>query len=525
MTLRSAIRYGMMSVVAVVFLGLSLVWFNQERLEQNMIEARSAAQLNFLARSIYAEGLQMGQATRNIILSPAAEKAYANHAEAAKNFAKLVDGVRSLIAQSSETSALSATLSEVQKICEQDLALQRDLHGLAKSGNSLQAIEKLNKKETPLWRQCKAEILKLGDQAEGVSGAMESRAASRSKIQKSIMALLCLVMIALPLGIYFVMNRLLRQLLQHMRGLVRTVTDAAESSRQMQTTSEKFSSSANEQASALQETVSSIEEISAMIQQNSDNSTKSQAISQDSQQSAVSGRASVESMRTSIDEINASITRMMSEVESENQELEKIVSLISEIAEKTKVINDIVFQTKLLSFNASVEAARAGEQGKGFAVVAEEVGNLAQVSGNAAKEISEILERSTRTVEQIIAGARLRVQHLVDEGKLRGKKGIEVAETCSQALDLIVKNVSSVDERVHEISTACNEQSHGIDQITKAMGRLDQVTQENAAASCEASQAAAQMKRQADDINEVVDRLIALVGFSAEAEVPTSRNA
>ena len=78
--------------------------------------------------------------------------------------------------------------------------------------------------------------------------------------------------------------------------------------------------------------------------------------------------------------------------------------LISEIGNKTKVINDIVFQTKLLSFNASVEAARAGEHGKGFSVVAEEVGNLAHMSGNSAKEITQLLESSINRVNNRRSG-------------------------------------------------------------------------------------------------------------------------
>ena len=79
----------------------------------------------------------------------------------------------------------------------------------------------------------------------------------------------------------------------------------------------------------------------------------------------------------------------------------EILGYIKSIEEKTKVINDIVFQTKLLSFNASVEAARAGEQGKGFAVVAEEVGNLATMSGTSAEEISKLLESSISHIESI----------------------------------------------------------------------------------------------------------------------------
>lgn len=93
-------------------------------------------------------------------------------------------------------------------------------------------------------------------------------------------------------------------------------------------------------------------------------------------------------------EIDSSNKELVKEIERNNTELTKITNMISEINEKTQVINDIVFQTKLLSFNASVEVVRAGEHGKGFAVVAEEVGNLASMSGKASLDISEMLETS-----------------------------------------------------------------------------------------------------------------------------------
>ncbi|MHA0111674.1 methyl-accepting chemotaxis protein, partial [Klebsiella pneumoniae] len=80
--------------------------------------------------------------------------------------------------------------------------------------------------------------------------------------------------------------------------------------------------------------------------------------------------------------------------EDANSQLQSISNIIGEISAKTNIINDIVFKTQLLSFNASIEAARAGQHGRGFAVVAEEVGNLAQMSGNAAKEIRALLEDS-----------------------------------------------------------------------------------------------------------------------------------
>ena len=117
----------------------------------------------------------------------------------------------------------------------------------------------------------------------------------------------------------------------------------------------------------------------------------------------------------------------------------QIVDLIREIEDKTKVINDIVFQTKLLSFNASVEAARAGEYGKGFSVVAEEVGNLAEMSGHASKEIEGLLSHSISQVENLskqnhgqVSGFEGQIQNEIEDLKLFKKRFHELFSELGQ---------------------------------------------------------------------------------------------
>jgi methyl-accepting chemotaxis protein len=260
------------------------------------------------------------------------------------------------------------------------------------------------------------------------------------------------------------------------------VTAAAQ---QIAASSEQLSQAATEQASSLEETASSIEEMNSMVQKNSENARKSSEVSTTSHQSATRGKEVVEEMIRAIEAINSS-----------NQQIAEIVKVISEIGSKTKVINDIVFQTKLLSFNASVEAARAGEHGKGFAVVAEEVGKLAQMSGNAAKEISTMLDGSMQKVEGI-----------VNETKTKVESGTKIAQQCGEVLGDIVTNVSSVNQMMGEISTACQEQSQGVQEITKAMSQLDQVTQENASTSEEAASAAEELAAQSESLRGVVKLL------------------
>jgi methyl-accepting chemotaxis protein len=198
----------------------------------------------------------------------------------------------------------------------------------------------------------------------------------------------------------------------------------------------------------------------------------------------------------------------MRDINESNAQIGEIVKVIREIDSKTKVINDIVFQTKLLSFNASVEAARAGEHGKGFAVVAEEVGNLAAMSGGAAEEISSLLESSIQKVESIAGLTKTKV-----EG------GTVVAQDCGSVLDDIVKSVTSVTKMAGEISSACTEQSQGVQEITKAMNQLDQMTQQNAATSEEAASAAEELSAQAESLNSLVRTLTQAVEGGSSNEV------
>ncbi len=285
----------------------------------------------------------------------------------------------------------------------------------------------------------------------------------------------------------------------------------ASAATQIASSSEQLSSSVTEQAAALQETAASVEELSAMVTKNSENCSKARETSDQSHESATHGKEVVNQMIDAIQQIHQSNTTMMNEIEASNQEIADIIKVIAEIGNKTKVINDIVFQTKLLSFNASVEAARAGEHGKGFAVVAEEVGNLAAMSGNAAREISTMLEGSISKVETIVSSTKSKVERLVASGKEKVENGSAVALKCGEVLDKIVQNVSILNQTVAEISTASQEQDHGIKEITKAMGQLDQVTQQNSASSQQSASAAGELSSQSEHLRSTMVALLQTV--------------
>lgn len=279
------------------------------------------------------------------------------------------------------------------------------------------------------------------------------------------------------------------------------------SSEVVQKISENVSSSTQEQASSIQETVSTLDEITSMVNTSVDSAQNSSTKADESFSIASEGQEVVKKMIFSMEEINKSNSDIMEEIHRSNNRIGEIVKVINEISQKTTVINDIVFQTKLLSFNASVEAARAGEHGKGFSVVAEEVGNLAKMSGTASNEISTMLEESIIKVNSIIKETSTNIQRLVDIGNQKVKDGAMVADRCGEVLNEVVVNATIVKKMMNEVSLASKEQAEGVKNIALAMNQLDQTTLSNADSASHSFQSSKELAVQADELHNNVQEL------------------
>ncbi|WP_438767216.1 methyl-accepting chemotaxis protein [Kushneria sp. TE3] len=216
-----------------------------------------------------------------------------------------------------------------------------------------------------------------------------------------------------------------------------------------------------EQAASLEETASSMEELTATVGHNAGHARDASKLAHEASTVAERGR----------NEMGDVVARM-----------EGITQASARISDIVGVIDSIAFQTNILALNASVEAARAGEQGKGFAVVANEVRSLASRSAQAAREIRELIDKSSVEVN---AGSEL------------------VARAQSTMTD-IVGGVHRVSGLMQEISSATDEQKNGIDQIGQAIHRMDEMTQQNAAMVEQSSSASESMRQKADHLNEIV---------------------
>lgn len=276
-------------------------------------------------------------------------------------------------------------------------------------------------------------------------------------------------------------------------------------------------------ASSIQETVSTMEEITQMVNKNLEHVELSTKMSESSQGAANEGLNIVNQLQGAMSDINGTNEKISEEMQELGTQMEEIIKVIEEIGTKTSVINDIVFQTKLLSFNASVEAARAGEHGKGFAVVAEEVGNLASASGKAANEISNMLHESVVKVQDIVTSSKNRIGNVTQEGKSKIQFGLSVATKCDEQLRMILENVSRVHNTITEVKHASNEQATGIREVSLAMQQLDQISNDTQQISTDVLKIANDLNLSSSELGHVVVTFKGIVeGYKHPSSVDTN---
>jgi methyl-accepting chemotaxis protein len=276
--------------------------------------------------------------------------------------------------------------------------------------------------------------------------------------------------------------------------------------------SSKLHKSVQTQISSITQSAAAMDEISAMLKNNTSSSQNAANLSVHSKSSAIKGKETVDKLINEVGEISKSYDEIQRSVDKNNEDISRIVQVISEIANKTKVINDIVFQTKLLSFNASVEAARAGESGKGFAVVAQEIANLAAMSGTAANDIAQMLTSSQNQVHEIAEATKRNIGSIVKNGRDKIVNGKEVSTQCMLQLDNILSSVNELDSSIQEITFAIKEQSTGVDEVNSAMKYLENATHDTTDMSQRAKAASEELHTQSHGLRVSIQSLRKILG-------------
>jgi methyl-accepting chemotaxis protein len=455
-----------------------------------------AAEVN----EMYTQGLQMGQALRNVVLDPANKKAYENFDNATKAYDKADKQARQAAGpeQLSKLSAMSTMRARLGDMQQQVLAqVQQD---------PAAAVAVLNKQETPAWRELRAELLELKKFTGAHKEAARGEAASAMGKARWIVLSLALLSLLVCAGFLLALRRCVqrelggdpataREVLERvaagdlltevpvaagdsssmmfalqrtrdsLRVLVADVNQSAQSialaSSEIAAGNQDLSGRTEHQASSLQQTASSMDQLSTTVQLNAESARQATQLAASASEVASQGGQAVGQVVGTMDAISAQSKK---------------------IADITSVIDGIAFQTNILALNAAVEAARAGEQGRGFAVVASEVRSLAQRSAAAAREIKSLISENVEKVED----------------------GARQVQQAGQTMGELVGQVQRVSSLISEISAATGEQSGGILQVSQAVGQLDEVTQQNAALVEQSTAAAQSLSQQADRLSALV---------------------
>ena len=372
----------------------------------------------------------------------------------------------------------------VQKIsAAQDdmLRVWSKIQPLSRAGQTKEAAAVWTSEGVSAGRARQRTIDSLSDILRNDSETLAQAAAENARSARTWIWIVLSVSLLLCGGCgYWIVRGIGLSLGKSVHDLTRNAELVSSAAGQVSSSSQSLANGATRQAASLEETSASTEEIASMVQKNAE-----------SCQQVVMEMAQVDSK---VVEANRALEQMvgsMQEINSSSRNISKII----------KVIDEIAFQTNILSLNAAVEAARAGEAGMGFAVVAEEVRNLAQRSAQSARDTATLIEESIS----------------------RSAEGQTKLGLVASAIRGITESAATVKNLVDEVSQGSQDQARGINHVSKAVAEMDKLVQTTAASAEESAAASQELSGQAEAMMKVVKGLHVLVGGEYAAERRTSR--
>ncbi len=315
-----------------------------------------------------------------------------------------------------------------------------------------------------------------------ISGRANMAVASRKEAVARTIQVVTITILFAFVGIALLVTFIVRDVSRTLRSAVAELAAGAgqveSAAGQISASSQSLAQGSSEQAAAIEETSSAGLEINSMTKKNTESLRAAATVVAESQRSVAGTGHSLEAAVTAMTGLTASS--------------DKVAKII-------RVIDEIAFQTNILALNAAVEAARAGEAGMGFAVVADEVRNLAQRSAQAAKDTATLIEESIQRSH---------------EGKAR-------VDQVAVAISTVTEQSAKIKTLMDQVTLGNEQQGHSVDQVTRSLAQIENVTQQSAAAAEEGAAAAEELTSQSTALMGIVDRLSKMVGTNVMTEAAT----
>ncbi len=411
--------------------------------------ANITARQQYLAGQVSADAAELAGLERGTVLAAmladgthqaAYQQAFGEHAA---NLGKALSELRKM-AGTSEAAARLQSLEQQASLVAQ---AHEELHKAMASQQMDAGMLIFAQKVQPSLEEIRRQAVSLVEQQ--TRDLASASAVSSAKSAHSTMVTIALLLLGLGVGVAVLM--LVRNAGTALKNLAARMSDSAEkvsgAASLVSSSSQSLASGASQQAASLEETSASTEEITSITRKNADHALQVAGLMQQSADGAVA--------------VNQSLDRM-------GEQMREIGNSSNKIARIIKVIDEIAFQTNILALNAAVEAARAGEAGLGFAVVADEVRNLAQRCAQAARDTAGLIEDSIVTSRD----GNARLDQMATN--VRG----------------MTESATEVKSLVDEVNMGSQEQARGMEQISRAIIQMEQVTQRTAASAEESARPA-----------------------------------
>lgn len=480
-------------------------------------------------QELYSQGLQCGQAVRNILINPSDKKAFNNYKKAVTSFeGELAKYDALIVGHAKDSSDLDIVKEEWSK----DNKLRDSIVSLALQGDSEKAKEILVKQETPQWRVLKAKLLELKTYKWQYITSQKATFAKDQRLAQIIALILAMVGLAIATSIIiFIVKSIMKGLNQaiavanriaggdlrtnrvkqsrdeigrlmeamysmgdNLRELIGNVsaasTSIASASNQLHATAEQIATAAEEVASQTSTVATASEEISSTSSNIAANCLKAAETAHQTSESASLGAAIVKETILGMNKIAERVRQTANSIDMLGNRSEQIGEIIG-------TIEDIADQTNLLALNAAIEAARAGDQGRGFAVVADEVRSLAERTTKATKEISVMIKAIQSETREAV--------NIMEEGVREVEKGAVSSNKSGDSLQGIVEYIGEVNLQISQIATAAEQQTATINEIDRNIHEVTKVVHQSASGAEDTSSAAAQLAEQAQQLMMLVD--------------------